>query len=166
MEDYQTKLHAILKCAKQAAIAYYDLTGKPLGITGEIGEYEAARLLGLTLAAARTPGYDATDQAGCRYQIKTRALSKAARQRSQQIGGIKSNEEWDAVLFVLLDEHFQTEEIWKAEREQVVLALMKPGSKARNERGALPISKFRKIGRRVWPRPSNQLSGKPYMLES
>ena len=46
MEDYQTKLHAILKCAKQAAIAYYDLTGKPLGITGEIGEYESSPRIG------------------------------------------------------------------------------------------------------------------------
>ena len=54
----------ILARAKQVAIDYYRLTGKPLGITGEVGEYEAARLLKLKLAIARTPGFDATDQSG------------------------------------------------------------------------------------------------------
>ncbi len=48
----------ILERAKQAAIDYYRLTGKPLGVTGEVGEYKAARLLGLA---------DAIDQAGRRY---------------------------------------------------------------------------------------------------
>ncbi|MEG9884372.1 MAG: hypothetical protein V6Z86_07105, partial [Hyphomicrobiales bacterium] len=67
----------ILARAKQAAVDYYRLTGKPLGITGKIGEYEAARLLGLTLADTRTPGYDATDESGLRYQIKARTHSRS-----------------------------------------------------------------------------------------
>ena len=150
MTDQLTVLGDILGRAKQAAIDYYCLTDKPLGITGEVGEYEAARLLGLTLADARTRGYDATDPAGCRYQTKTRTLSQAGRQRSQQIGRIKVDNEWDVVLLVVLDEHFQPKEIWKAEREPVVAAPMKPGSKARNERGALSTSKFKQIGERVW----------------
>ena len=56
------KAGEILKRARQAAIDYYELTGKPLGITGEIGEYMTARLLGLELEGARAPGYDATGQ--------------------------------------------------------------------------------------------------------
>ena len=64
----------VLERAKQAAVDYYRLTGKPLGITGEVGEYTAARLLGLTLADARAPGYDAIDAHGRCYQIKTRAV--------------------------------------------------------------------------------------------
>lgn len=35
---------------------YRRLTGKPLGITGEVGDYEAARILELKLEAARTAG--------------------------------------------------------------------------------------------------------------
>ena len=157
MADDPTLLGDILRRAKQAAFDYYRLTGKPLGITGEVGEYEATRLLGLTLADARTPGYDAVDPSGCRYQIKTRALDKAGRRRSQQIGRIKVDNEWDAILLVLLDQHFQPEEIWKAERETVIAALTKPGSKARNERGALSTSKFKQIGERVWPHPLSKL---------
>ena len=45
--------------AKALAARYYQLTGKPLGITGEIAELEAAELLGLSLADARQAGYDA-----------------------------------------------------------------------------------------------------------
>lgn len=142
----------ILARAKQAAVDYYRVTGKPLGVTGEVGEYEAARLLGLTLAEARAPGYDATDQSGRRYQIKARAFSKAGRRKSQRLGSIKLDHEWEAVLLVLMDEKLQTLEIWEAERSAVVKALTAPGSKARNDRGALAISKFKQIGCRVWPR--------------
>ena len=141
----------ILARAKQAAVDYYRLTGKPLGITGEVGEYEAARLLGLTLIAARVPGYDATDDAGLRYQIKSRAVPDPGRADSQRLGSIKRAQKWDAVLMVLMNRELETQEIWRAERKAVLKALAAPGSKARNERGALSVSKFRQIGTRVWP---------------
>ena len=145
-------IRAILARAKKAAVDYYRLTGKPLGITGEVGEFEAARLLGLTLVPARVPGHDATDDAGLRYQIKSRAVSDLRRANSQRLGSIKpTQEKWDAVLMVLMNQELKTQEIWKAERKAVVKALDEPGSKARNERGALSVSKFRRIGTRVWP---------------
>ena len=50
---------AILEEVKSLAVEYYQLTGKPLGVTGEIAEMEAAKLLDLELAEARTPGFDA-----------------------------------------------------------------------------------------------------------
>jgi hypothetical protein len=141
----------VLQRAKQAAIDYYRLTGKPLGVTGEVGEYEAARLLGLTLADARAPGYDATDQSGRRYLIKARAFSDAGRRKSQRLGAIKLDHAWEAVLLVLMDENLGTLEIWEAERSSVAEALSAPGSKARNERGALAVSSFKRIAKRVWP---------------
>lgn len=51
---------------------------------------------------------------------------------------------------VLMDEFFEVFEIWQAERKEVTEALTKPGSKARNERGQLSVSKFKQIGRQVW----------------
>jgi hypothetical protein len=66
----------VLRTATAAAIGYYRLTGKPLGITGEIGEVLAAEHLHLKLAPPRTPGYDATDRKGRRLQIKTRSIPK------------------------------------------------------------------------------------------
>lgn len=49
----------VLRQAKQLAMKYRELTGKPLGITSEVAEYEAARLLGVELREARSPGFDA-----------------------------------------------------------------------------------------------------------
>ncbi len=50
----------VLNGVKVLAREYYELTGRPLGVTAEIAEYEAARLLKLTLSPARQAGYDAT----------------------------------------------------------------------------------------------------------
>ena len=56
-----------------------------------------------------------------------------------------------------MNEAFETLEIWEAERSAVVEALTAPGSKARNRRGSLAVSKFKQIGKRVWP--SNHRTG-------
>ena len=52
-------LEGTVEAAKAAAIRYRALTGKPLGITAEVGEFLVSRLLGLELSGARQPGYDA-----------------------------------------------------------------------------------------------------------
>jgi hypothetical protein len=51
----------ILRQAKKLAQEYRSLTGKPLGITGEVAECEAARLLGVELTPARQAGYGAVE---------------------------------------------------------------------------------------------------------
>lgn len=146
------QLSPIVMAAKRVAIDYRRLTGRPLGITGEIAEYEAARLLGLRLADARQSGYDAVGGDGTRFQIKARCVGRDAKRRSQQIGAIKRDRDWDAVLLVLLDEHFEPVSVYEADRPAVEAALAAPGSRARNERGALSVSRFKAIGRRVWDR--------------
>jgi hypothetical protein len=54
-----TRVREILATVKPLAAEYYGLTGKPLSVAGEVAEYLAAEILGLTLVAARTAGYDA-----------------------------------------------------------------------------------------------------------
>jgi hypothetical protein len=69
------QVYQILRDAKALARRYYHLTGKPLGVTGEVAEYEAARILNLELELARQAGYDATQvRSGLslRNQIKGR----------------------------------------------------------------------------------------------
>jgi hypothetical protein len=149
----EAQVLALLAQAKQLAQHYYRLTKKPLGITGEVAEYEAARLLGLTLTPARQAGYDATEIIGARtrtLQIKGRCLPNGC-SPGQRLGSIQRGKEWDAILMVLLDKDFNATEIWEAERCAVLAALAAPGSKARNERGALAVSKFKAIGRLRWP---------------
>jgi hypothetical protein len=144
----------ILGEAKKLAQEYRQLTGKPLGITGEAAEYEAARILGIQLTPARQAGYDAIeDRDGEPYylQIKGRCLLPDSKP-GQRLGGINTEKEWDAVLMVLLDQNFDAFEIHEAQRADIVAALTAPGSKARNERGALAISKFKAIGKLRWTR--------------
>jgi hypothetical protein len=58
-EKSQERIREQLAAVKVIARDYRALTGKPLGVTWEIAEYQTARLLGLELTAARTAGYDA-----------------------------------------------------------------------------------------------------------
>ena len=154
MTETSDRILELLKEAKKLALDYRTLTGKPLGITGEFAEYEAARLLELELAPARQAGYDATEANNGvlkKLQIKGRCLPEKYKP-GQRIGSIRLIHDWDAVLLVLLDENFDALEIWEADRENITAALELPGSKSRNERGALSVSKFKQIGKLRWPR--------------
>jgi hypothetical protein len=143
----------ILRQVKGLAHQYRALTGKPLGVTGEVAEYEAARLLGLELTAARHEGYDAVERTNGvtrRLQIKGRCLQPRSKP-GQRLGRIDARKEWDAVLMVLLDANLEAVAIYEADRGAVLEALSAPGSRARNERGALGINKLKAIGRLRWP---------------
>src|SRR5437016_261779 len=151
-----THIMDILGEAKKLAQKYYALTEKPLGITGEVAEYEAARLLGVQLTPARQAGYDAIESVAettRRLQIKGRCLLPGCKP-SQRLGSIDIKKDWDAVLMVLLDKNFDAFEIYEAPRGKILEALSAPGSKARNERGALAVSKFKTIGSLRWSRDS------------
>lgn len=145
-------LSELLERARELATAYYRLTGKPLGITGEIGEYEAARAMDLTLVDARTPGYDAVGADGRRIQIKARMFPPDRALGGQRLGRIKPDSEFDTVMLVMLDAEYQPWVIWEAQRTVVLNALSAPGSRSRNERGALSVSKFRSLAEEVWRR--------------
>ena len=144
------ELQEILAAAKEVAVRFKHLTGKPLGITGEIAEFSAAKLLNLNLAEARQAGYDAIDRTGRKIQIKGRCLPENPGP-GQRLGSVRLDHEWDSVLLVLLDQSFEVIEMWEADRPAVQKAILAPGSKARNERGALAVGKFKKIGTKVWP---------------
>ncbi|TXC66174.1 hypothetical protein FSC37_10270 [Piscinibacter aquaticus] len=154
VEPTTDRVLELLAQAKQLAREYRALTGKPLGVTGEVAEFEAARLLELELTPARHAGYDAIRPGdGCRLQIKGRCVLPGAR-AGQRIGSIDIDKDFDAVLLVLLDEAFDATDIYEADRHAVIAALTALGSKSRNVRGALGIAKFRSIGRRCWSRPT------------
>ena len=140
--------------AKRIAQRFYQLTGKPLGISGEIAEHEAARLLGLVLAPPREAAIDAylhKDGKTQSIQIKGRAVS-ATRRYIGRVSKIKLEPKFDAVVLVLLDKSsFDTLEIWRAEYEDIKNRLIAPGSKSRNERGSLGISQFKTVAKKIWP---------------
>jgi hypothetical protein len=147
-DNTEKRVREILATIKPLAAEFYRLTGKPLGVTGEVAEYTAAEILGLTLVPARTVGYDALRGAE-RIQIKGRAYGVDAKP-GQRMSRIKVDAPCDTVLLVLLDNGtLEAREIWEAPFTLVAARLALPGSKAR-ERGALGVSVFKSIGKRVW----------------
>jgi hypothetical protein len=142
------RIQEILAKVKPLAAEYYQLTGKPLGVTGEVAEEVAARILGLTLVPARTVGYDAL-RGTERIQIKGRAYGKKAKP-GQRMSRIKLGAPCDTVLLVLLDNAtLEAREMWEAPYPSVCECLSEPGSKAR-ARGALSVSSFKGIATRIW----------------
>lgn len=152
------RVREILAAVKPLAAEYYRLTGKPLGVTGEVAEFVAAELLGLELADARTAGYDAVrsgPNGPVFIQIKGRAHGDDAKP-GQRLGRIKINAQCDIVLLVLLDNAtLEPREIWEAPFPEVIARLAEPGSKARNDRGALSVRDFKRLpsAQLAWPAP-------------
>lgn len=132
---------------KILAREYYDMTGKPLGVTGEIGEFEAARLLGVQLCGPRNPGYDAlrrSDTGQDRLSIKTVRFSPSS-EAGWRIGTINFESPWDSVLMVLLNLDFEPREIWEADRAELTTLL---SSRPRKDPR---VREFKTIGKLVWP---------------
>ena len=122
--------------ARRLAAEFKRTTGKPLpGVSGEIAEHDAARLLDLELPKNKQSGYDAIGR-GCRegrkIQIKGRVIFSEARS-VQRIGQLKLEQDWDSILLVLMDENYETREIYEAERQDILDALDDQGASARKK---------------------------------
>ena len=141
----------ILHEVRALAVEYYELTGKPLGVTGEIGEFKAAELMGLKLVAARTEGYDATRDDGPykRVQIKSRVNRDG--NKKGRVSKIDTSKEFDSVTLVLMRGDYEVHEIWEEGKEDVCTRLNEPGSISRNKRRQMGISQFTSIADKVWP---------------
>ncbi len=138
--------------ARKLGAEYKKSTGKVLpGLSNEIAEYDASRLLDLELCEDKIEGYDAVGRGkrkGKRIQIKGRTIFDGQKS-GQRIGQIKVDKEWDAIVLILLDSEYQPFEIFEVERDKILDVLGKPSS-SRNNRGALSVARFRKIGQLVW----------------
>lgn len=153
MDKAPRDIAAILNDVKALASEYHACTGKPLGVTGEIAEFEAARLLGLTLEDARSPGYDAIrTRDGETQTIQIKGRWKRAGAAWGRVSAINTDKPFDIVMLVLMrSDEYEVHEIWEADRDAVIARLDAPGSKSRNERRSMGVSQFKTIARRVWP---------------
>jgi hypothetical protein len=138
--------------ARLLAAEYRRTMGKPLpGISNEIAEHDAVKLLGLEAGNYKEEGgYDATDPTrhGKRIQIKSRTIFDDSKS-GQRIGQMKLDKEWDSVVLVLMDEEYEPYEMYEAEREDILECVGKSSS-SRAKRGAMSLARFKIIGRRVW----------------
>lgn len=145
--------------ARQLAAEYRRTTGSPLpGISGEIARYDAIRLLDLT-AAENGVSYDAVGKAqrdGKRIQIKGRVIQDDNK-RGLRIGQVKVEQQWDAIVLVLLDSDYQPFELYEADREDIIGSENETASAGSlrvrgNKRGAMTLARFKVIANLVWTR--------------
>lgn len=138
--------------ARRIAAEYRRTTGKPLGISAEIARHDACTYLELE-PDEEAVGYDAIglngDRKGCRFQIKGRAIFDE-KKGGQRLGQIKVDQNWDKILLVLMDEDFETTEIYQASRDDILEELDEAGTTNRKKRGAISVARFKRLACLVW----------------
>ncbi len=136
--------------ARQLAAEYRRTMGKPLpGISNEIAEHDAVRLLGLEAKTGETGGWNAVEPvSGKRIQIKSRTIFDESK-GGERIGQLKLTQDWDAVVLVLMDADYEPYEIYQAERADVE-DYIDAASAGRAKRGAMSVARFKIIGRLRW----------------
>ncbi len=139
--------------ARLLAAEYRRTMGKPLpGISSEIAEHDAVKLLRLEPRPEGASGYDAVDPArdGLRIQIKSRTIFDESKS-GQRVGQLKMEQAWDAVVLVLMDEEYEPYEIYEAQRSDIE-AFINSSSSSCAKRGAMSVARFKIIARLVWTR--------------
>jgi len=144
-----TKLEALTKDQlidqiAALAVLYKKRFRKSLGVTAEIEEYKAAKLLKLRRAEGNiNKGFDACDLDDRKVQIKSRVTTS----KTQRTGSF-SIHKFDYALLVLLSDNYDIREIYRADRKQIEKAIKKQSYSRRS----LPIGKFIEIGEPVYPK--------------
>ena len=140
----------LISQARVLAAEYRRTTGRPLpGVSSEIAEHDAVRLLGLEPKASDEGGWDAVDpENGDRIQIKSRTIFDESK-GGERIGQLKMNQDWDAVVLVLMDEDYEPYEIYRAGRTDLEEFSGKSSSN-RAKRGAMSVARFKIIAELVW----------------
>lgn len=130
--------HAAVSQAQAAMAAFRSTFGVDLSV-GALGEVLAAVELNLTLTdQTTTPGYDATDQDGTRYQIKCRADTTP--------NVDMNNFDFDYLVLVNLDASYQVREIWRITAEQAQAITTE---RTRHHRYQTTQAKIKEIGVRI-----------------
>jgi hypothetical protein len=133
----------LIKNIISLSLEYKKRFGKSLGITGEVGEYKASRLLGLERAPGNiNKGFDAIDPKGKKVQIKTRIYSSNSERTSAF-----TNFGFDYALLVLLTDKYEITEIRKARCKPIREKIDSQSYK----RPALTIGDFKKLSKRIYP---------------
>ncbi len=149
------KVDKLMSEARRLAKDYRDAMGKPLpGISAELAVHDVIRLLELDAAPSGTGGYDAIGHGrweGKRIQIKGRTIFDEGKS-GQRIGQLKTEQDWDSVMLVLMDQEYEPYEIYEAERAGVQEAVDENSGSKRAKRGLISVAKFKVIARLIWTR--------------
>lgn len=135
---------------RRIAREYREATGKTLPVTPEIAIHDAISILGLIPNNDNSKAYDAyyeCEDERLKVQIKGRAIFNEKR-GGHRIGQIKIEQEWDAIILVILNADFMPEEIYMANRKDILAEL--EDKQQNNKKGAMTVAKFKLISQLLW----------------
>ncbi len=135
---------------RRIAKEYRLATGKILPVTPEIAINDAISILELLPNNEKNSAYDAIyeKKGEClKVQIKGRAIFDDKKQ-GYRIGEVKRDQEWDAIILVIMNSDFMTEEIYMVKRDIILNELEE--KKKSNKKGAMTIAKFKMISELLW----------------
>lgn len=101
------------------ALEYETLTGRKLGITGEIAEIIVCYKLKLKLLTnSLSPGYDAVDKKGNTFQIKSKRIAKTKGKKGK-IGSF-SKHPFHYLITILFDKNYKIIGIYKTNYNKIM----------------------------------------------
>lgn len=143
-------VNKLISETRRIAKEYRLATGKILPVTPEIAINDAISILKLSANDENIPGYDAIYECGderLKVQIKGRAIFNEKRQ-GHRLGQIKVEQQWDAIILVIMNADFMPEEIYMAKREDILTEIKE--KQKNNKKGAMTIAKFKLISELLW----------------
>lgn len=135
---------------RRIAKEYRLATGKTLPVTPEIAINDAISILEMQPNETKNAGYDAIydrDGEELKVQIKGRAIFDD-KKGGYRIGQLKVEQDWDAIVLVIMNADFMPEEIYMAERDIILDELEE--KKKSNKKGAMTLAKFKLISELLW----------------
>ncbi len=144
--------------ARQLAANYRRTTGKTLvGVSGELAVYDAIRLLNLAPEANQI-GYEAVgtknsgDLEGDNVQIKERTIFNDSKNKNaQRLGQFKMEQAWDGVVLVLMDDDYESFEVYEIDRATLSDNVLDSSSK-KAKKDAMTVARLKKIATLSWSR--------------
>lgn len=148
------KLDKLMDETRRLAAEYRRSTGSTLPVSAELAKFDAINLLGLRTPDNPASGVDALrdgEQGVERIQIKGRVIFDPNKS-GQRVGQLNMDADWDVVVLVMMDEEYQSTEIYALSKTDLLKALSESSS---NARGALSVKKFQALADKVWPEKSD-----------
>ena len=147
MSVYQVE--KLMEETRRVAAEFRKATGQTLPVGPELARYDASRLLNLESAPDGLSGVDAVSGYDSRYQIKNRVVFDDSK-GGHRIGQLNFDGDWNVLLLVLLDEEYNTIEIYQMGRDIAVEAVDELNNDTRKKRGPMSVAKFKALGSLVW----------------
>jgi hypothetical protein len=122
--ESQIVIDEVFKNIYQLAKKYYKVTGKPLGVVGEVGEFVACKFYGGKLNDPRNAGSDFTKD-GNMYEVKTRMIYPATASNfwNGATGNINISDEWNFLIVLILNDDFSIHSMYELSRKIVLKEL-------------------------------------------